>query len=150
MPVNVIATSLMPLSQTVSWTLVLRQAGGPASSPHHFYPTIGGVAFFYCAWALYNRYLGGVPQELGQFSMGIMVLACYTERRLYCLAACTLIMLNYLAPLGLVVPLSAEQMARQFKKDTRSIAIVWAYIFKLYLLSNLALWSTVFYQIYQS
>lgn len=141
MPVNVVATSLMPISQAVSWTLVLQQ--GPPN-----YPVLAGVAGFYCAWALYNRYLNGIPQELGQYSMGCMVIAGLCQHRFASLAACGLILLNFGAALGLVGLWNAETLARRIKKDTRRISIVWAYIFKLYLISNLALWSTVFYKIY--
>jgi hypothetical protein len=85
--------------------------------------------------------------------MGLMALACHTppsQRRLYSLVTCGLILFNYLAPIIVVLPMDAATLARKFKKDTRKVAVTWAYIFKLYLLSNLALWSTIFYQIYQS
>jgi hypothetical protein len=146
MPINIIATSLMPISQAVAWYLVLRNGDGQPN-----YSMFAGIAGFYCAWALYNRYLGDLKQELGQYSMGLMVLACgWSQNRFASMAACGLILVNYAVPIGVVFPLSAHDMAQKFRKDTRPIAIAWAYIFKLYLISNVGLWSTVLYQLYQN
>jgi hypothetical protein len=146
MSINVIAMALMPISQGVSWYFVLSNATGTP-----LYPTVCGIASFYCAWALYNRYLAGVVQELGQYSMGAAALATYFQHRPLSMAATGLVLFNFVAPGYLIVwKWSVRELAKNVKQDTSALGMVWARIFKLYFVSNIALWCTILYKFYHT
>lgn len=140
MAVSLITTTLMPVSQAVAWFLVFEQ---------ELYSSIFKVSLFYCLWALYNKYLGGLPQELGHISMGFLALSAYYRNRTSSMIACGLVFFNFAAPaILIVVAWSPEKLAEKVKKDTSSAGIMWAYIFKLYFVSNMALWGNVLYKLY--
>jgi hypothetical protein len=141
-PVNPVALALMPVSQLVSWKLI-------QSETYPLYPTISGIAAFYCVWALYNLWIEGNHRELGHISMGLLAVAAYFEKRNLTIAATGLVIINFFLPVLYLVPMSAHDMAKLIKESTSTWAIVWAYIFKLYLLSNLALFSTILYKVVQ-
>ncbi|KAL3925066.1 MAG: hypothetical protein SGARI_005916 [Bacillariaceae sp.] len=100
-------------------------------------------------WALYNRYLGGRPQELGHISMGIMAITAFFQRKYLAMAACALVIANF----GVVVPLIFSKgpagLAKMIQKDTSALSMTWAYIFCVYILSNVVLWCYVLYRLYQ-
>jgi hypothetical protein len=142
MPINIIATSLMPISQAVSWYMVLNQP---------LYRSVFAIALFYCLWALYNRFLAGVTQELGQYSMGLAALATWYKSRPLSMAAACLVLLNFGVPAYYILwKWDATEVAKMIKNDTSELAIVWARVFKAYFVSSIALWITILYKFYRS
>jgi hypothetical protein len=141
MAINTVAMSLMPISQVVSWYLVLNKP---------LYPSVASIASFFCLWALYNRYIQG-QKELGQYSMGLAVLATCYKHRPFSMAATGLILVNFVVPAYFILyKWDAAELAKTVKKDTSSLAILWAKVFKAYFVSNICLWSTVFYKLYHN
>jgi hypothetical protein len=136
--VNVVGMALMPASQAVAWYLILQKS---------LYPSVFKVSAFYCAWALYNKYLGGQTKELGHISMGLLALAAYAERKYPTIAATALVLANFGIPAYYLLAWSPSELAEKVKGDTSHLAIVWARIFKAYFVSNLGLWSTVLYKL---
>jgi hypothetical protein len=140
MGINLFLLALMPVSQSVAWYLVLTKP---------LYNSVSAITLFYCIWALYNRYLGGNPKELGQFSMGLAAIATYLKHRPFSLAATGLVWFNFVGVSYLVLWLwDATQLAKTVKNDISSLAITWAYVFKVYFVSNIGLWSVVLYKLY--
>lgn len=133
MAVNIVAMALMPVSQMVSWYLVLY-------SP--LYESVYKIAAFYCAWAIYNR-LTTTPQELGFISMGILSISAYKQHRTATLIGNILVLINFAGPAMLILQWSAAKLARKLKKSDDRLAIIWAHIFKLYFVSNILLWGLV-------
>jgi hypothetical protein len=140
MSVNPIATTLMPLSQAVSWYLVLNQP---------LLPSLSKISTFYCAWALYKKIAQGDQKELGHISMGILAVTSYSGKRYASLAGTVLVLANFLLPAYYVFSWSVEKVAEKLKKDVTNKTIKWAYIFKAYFVSNLALWGMVCYKLSQ-
>ena len=143
MAISNIGLGLMPLSQCVAWYWV-RTTPMPA-----LYTNVSELAAFYCAWALYNRYLAGSKQELGHFSMGAAMVTTYFQHRWASLVGGSLVLLNFL----LVAPIvlwqwDAATLAQKVKRDTSSKGILWAYTFKGYFVSQILLWSTILYNFY--
>jgi hypothetical protein len=140
MSVNIIKTSLMPISQAVSWYMVSNQP---------LYPAVSKISTFYCLWALYNKYLAGQKEELGHISMGLLAVATFMKKKNVSIAANVLVLANFLLPAYYVVlSWSAKKVALKVKKSDTDQAILWAYIFKAYFISNIFLWSTVLYKFY--
>ena len=139
MSINIATTALMPVSQVIAWFLVLR-------APLSF--SIWRIAAFYCAWAIYNRFSGN-PRELAFISMGTLAAASYHGNRMASLAGTVLVFLNYAGPGVLVFKWSAATLAKKVKGSKTNAGILWAYVFKLYFLSNIILWGTVFYKIWE-
>ena len=136
-----IRTALMPLSQAIAWYMVLQL--------RPLLPQVFRIALFYCVWALYNKYFGGIPQELGHISMGLLALAAYTNHRRGSIAATALVLINYLLALGIIVTYSAHDLSTKMKKRDDWLGHSWAYTFQLYVLSNLALWTLVLVELVQ-
>ncbi|GKY99792.1 hypothetical protein MPSEU_000933000 [Mayamaea pseudoterrestris] len=134
-------TALMPASQAVAWYLVLRQRPLLAQ--------VWKIALFYCIWALHNKYADGVTQELGQYSMGLLALAAYFNHRRASIAATVLVLINYLLALGIILSLTAHDMAMKSKNRDDWLGMTWAHTFQLYVLSNLALWTLVLVELMQ-
>lgn len=152
MAINLWTTALMPISQLVSWYLVATSTTGSStsSSMTQFYNRLGAIAGFYCAWALYNRYLGGNVRELGQYSMGVLTICSYYHKYAPTVLATCLVLFNFLAPsYFILIKWNSTELARNVKNDTSSLAITWANIFKAYFVSNIALWSYVLYKFYK-
>ena len=137
MSVNLMKTSLMPISQAVSWYLVSYQP---------LYPSVFKISTFYCLWALYNKYLAGQKQELGHISMGMLAVATFLEKRNFSIAANVLVLANFLLPSYYVLSWSAKKLATTVKKSDTDQAILWAYVFKAYFVSSIFLWGTVLYK----
>jgi hypothetical protein len=135
-----IRTILMPASQAVAWHMILRQRPLLAQ--------VWKISLFYCLWALWNRY-GTGAQELGHFSMGLLTLAAYYNHRRAAIAATTLVLLNFLVALGIVVTWTTHDIAAKMKKRDDGLAMTWAHMFQLYVLSNLALWTMVLVELVQ-
>jgi hypothetical protein len=141
MSINPVTTALMPISQTVAWYLV---STTPATAS--LFQPVGALSTFYCLWALYNKYLGGTPQELGHISMGLLALASFSEKRVAAIAATLLVLLNFAVPAYTVLSWSAEEAAKIVKKTTSKAGIIWAYIWKAYFVSSICFWSVVLYK----
>jgi hypothetical protein len=136
-----IRTALMPLSQAVAWYMILHQRPLLAQ--------VWKIAAFYCIWALYNRYFGGIPQELGHISMGVLAVAAYSNHRRASIAGTALVLINYLLALGIIVTYTAHDLAINSKKRDDWLGMTWAHTFQLYVLSNLALWTMVMVELVQ-
>ena len=141
--VNPFGVGLMSLSQVVSWYLVLNQG-----SDQQLFDSVSKIAAFYCGWALVNRYLGGNSGELGHFSMGILAIAAYLKSRIGSLVGTGIVLVNYGVAFyfGFLLFGSAKKFAKAAKESVETIAIVWVYVFQAYVVSNLCMWSTVFYK----
>lgn len=150
MAINLFTMALMPISQSVAWYLVVTgSATVSTASLHTFYSVIRFIAGFYCAWALYNRYLGGNVRELGQYSMGILTICTHYHQYVPSVVATGLVLSNFLLPsYFILVKWNATELARNVKNDTSRVAVAWAVVFKVYFISNLCLWSYVFYKFY--
>jgi hypothetical protein len=109
---------------------------------------VSEIAAFYCAWALYNRYLGGVTQELGHFSMGAAAITAFLQNRIAALIGGTLVLLNFLLVSSLIIQWDAHTLAEKFKQDTSPKGILWAYTFKCYFVSQILLWGSILYSFY--
>jgi len=135
-----VATALLPLSQSVSWYLVL--------SDRPLYQSVWRISLFYAFWALYNVLGQGEKRELGHITMGLLSLTTYFEKRIPSIGATGLVMAHYaLAAYYLVFVMSAEKVAREVKGTASPETIRWAYIFKTYLVSNIALYGTILYKL---
>ena len=137
MAISIIALALMPISQVVSWYLVLSDQRPP------LYTAIFRISSFYCAWAIYNRFFVA-PQELGYISMGCLIVASYFEKRTWSMAAVALILVNFILPAFMIFPASAAELAMAVKNDDSQLGMVWAWVFKLYFVSHISLWCLVF------
>jgi hypothetical protein len=98
-------------------------------------------------WALYNKYLGGRPQEMGHVSMGLMAVTSYLEKRYLSMGACSLVILNFAVVVPFLITKGPTGIAKIIYKDTSGITIAWAYTFIIYILSNVGLWSYVLYRL---
>jgi len=134
------------------------------------------ISYFYTVWALYNKYLGGKPsKEQGHISLGLFTLMClsisttgsknnqylnsYLEMtnsntmKIPLLLSCGLVVLNFAIVIPLIISMKGPtQFASKVHKDDRNnvsmLTRIWGYVFTLYIISNICLWSYVFYQFY--
>jgi hypothetical protein len=146
--VKIIPMLLMPISNGVAWYWMY------CGTPHgdHAYALLQNVwkiALFYMIWALYNRYLGGRPQELGHISTGLLALTAYLQKKYLSMAACGLVTLNFAVVVPLILSKGPAGMAMLIYKEKTPLSMTWAYIFTAYILSNVVLWSYVLYRLYQ-
>jgi hypothetical protein len=133
--------ALMPLSQAASWYLILKQA---------LYPSIFKISIFYCLWALYNRFVMGATLEMGHYSMGGMAIASLVQKRTVSIIACLLVLFNFLAfSYWILWSLGVKELALLFKGTGSTIGIVWAWTFKAYFVSQIALWSHILWKLWK-
>lgn len=152
MAINIFPMLLMPISQATAWYLVMMYNDDAEEQifAATFYSSICYIAFFYCLWALYNRYLGGVDQELGHFTMGILSIATFVQSYIGSVVGTVLVLFNFLfvSYFFLFKWWKFEELANNVKNDTSSLGITWAVICKAYFVSNISLWSIVLYKFY--
>lgn len=142
MAVNTFTMALMPISQAASWYAVLRKP---------LFPSLFFIALFYCLWAVYNKYFGGSPQELGHISMGILALTAFFRHRKSTMVAVCIVLLNFLLPAYLIlIAWGPHKLAIQVKDDASAKGLLWAIIFKLYFVSHIGLWIFVLMRLYHS
>ena len=134
----------MPISQAISWYLVLRPQGS-----HALMDQVWKVASFYGVWALYNRFIQGVRMEMAYITMGLLAWAAHSHSQRGSIAGTVLVLLNYLMAFGIIVSYSAHDMAEKGKKRTDKLALTWAHTFKAYVCSNLAMWGLVLVRLIQ-
>jgi hypothetical protein len=171
--VKIIPMLLMPISNIISWYFILNFSNNFNS----LLSIVWKITLFYTLWALYNKYFGGKPQELGHISLGLLTLTCLliinstgnnqffssffnTSSNknkipfLLLLFSCGLVVLNFAIVIPLIISMKGPTQfaSKVFKeKDRNNISIptrVWGYIFTVYIISNVILWSYVFYQFY--
>jgi hypothetical protein len=123
----------MFLSQVVSWQWVLKLP---------LYTSVYRLSVFYFLWALYNRYMGGQVHELGHFSFALMAAAAYFEKPRFCMAASLLVFVQYAVAFYLCFSVSASSWALGIHGETTRMAVLWAWAFRAYVISNLGLWGT--------
>ena len=174
--VKIIPLLLMPISNIRSWFLILNVNDSSSTSDFNsLLSIVWKISYFYTVWALYNKYLGGKPQEQGHISLGLLTLMClsisttgsknnqylnsYLEMtnsntmKIPLLFSCGLVVLNFAIVIPLIISMKGPtQFASKVHKDDRNnvsmLTRVWGYVFTLYIISNICLWSYVFYQFY--
>jgi hypothetical protein len=137
--INPLITALMPVSQTVAWYLVLTPSYG-------LFKSVSGISAFYCAWALFKRFIQGESKELGHISMGLLAVASFMQKKNFSIAATGLVLANFALPAYFVFSWSAQELAQKIKKTTSEEGIIWAWIFKVYFVSSICFWSFVLYR----
>jgi hypothetical protein len=136
---NPVTTALMPISQALAWFFVL-------SPRFSLYKAVTEIASFYCAWALYKRFILGDSMEWGYITMGLLALMSHMENKKLSIAATALVLANFGVFAYSVFTLSANDLAENAQDSTSTGAIVWAYLFKAYFLSSVCFWSTVLFK----
>jgi len=142
--INPFTTALMPVSQVVSWYLILK-----SSRQSLLNPNVASIALFYCMWALWKRYIDGNAQELGHISMGVMSVAAFSQKRVPSLVGALIVISNFILAVCLVFPMSLADLAEAVKHETGSWGILWAIIFKAYIASSTCLWFVILNKIYE-
>jgi hypothetical protein len=141
MTVSVVATALMPISQAVAWYMVLQSNIADRRS---IYSAVWKISAFYCAWALFNRFFQGVTEELGMYSMGFLAVASFFQKKIFSIIGTVLVLLNFGLPAySILIAWGPSELAETVKNSDTELAIIWAYIFKLYFVSNFCLWGLV-------
>lgn len=141
MPINLITLALMPISQGASWYLIIKES---------LYPSIFKIAVFYAVWALYNRFFLGATLEMGHYSMGVMAVCSYFQKRPISIMACVLVLVNFLAfAYWILLAMGPRELAAVFKHDAATLGIIWAWTFKAYFLSQISLWSFILWKLYK-
>ena len=87
---------------------------------------------------------------MGHYSMGLLAFAAYKNNRRASIAATILVLLNYLLALGIIVTMTADDLASKAKKRDDLFGMAWAHTFQVYVLSNLALWTFVLVELVHS
>ena len=176
--VKIIPLLLMPISNIRSWFLILNNVNDSSSTSSEFNSLLSivwKISYFYTVWALYNKYLGGKPQEQGHISLGVLTLMClsisttgsknnqylnsYLEMtnsntmKIPLLLSCGLVVLNFAIVIPLIISMKGPTQfaSKVFKDDRTNVSMltrIWGYVFTLYIISNICLWSYVFYQFY--
>jgi hypothetical protein len=144
-------TALMPISQAIFWYSLLSPSPAPSVD---VYTTIFRSAFFYGAWALVNKFIGGNKRERAYYTMSLAVVASYLEQQYFTIVSSALIFLNYAVPAYYLFPMTTKALAKVTGKgdgeSKPSTAVkVWAVIFKLYFLSSMAFWLSAIYKLTQ-
>ena len=139
MAVVIYGMLLMPLSQVVAWILIWR------AQSTDLYPAVTHIAFFYFLWAVFNFYFLGVP-DLGMFSMGFLTCASFFRKRIVSMMGSVLVLFNFGLASYIAFSQSATALALAAKEGTGSLELAWAWMFRIYVLSNLALWSFCLYK----
>jgi hypothetical protein len=146
--VKIVPMLLMPISNGVAWYWIY--VGTPrGDQAYALLQTVWKIALFYMIWALYNKYLGGRPQELGHISTGLLALTAYLQKKYLAMGACGLVILNFALVIPVILSKGLGGMAMLIYKEKTALSMTWAYIFTAYILSNVLLWSYVLYRLYQ-
>ena len=124
---------LMVVAQVVAWVMVTTLHEEPSLRLD-----LGGLAVFHALWAVRN-FVYVAKRERGMITYGVLAVGCFFALWRVTLLGIAMVWLSYtfVAWMG-VATFSASKLA-YVRKQT----LVWAYIFKLYVLSNLALWPYV-------
>jgi hypothetical protein len=146
MTIKIVPWLLMPISNITSWVLIVSSPRGDSAAV--LLERVWKIATFYMLWALYNKYLGGRPQELGHVSMGLMAITAFFRMKYPSMAACALVILNFAVVVPIIVSNGPKGLAKLLYKDTSALTMVWAYTFVMYILSNVCLWCYVMYRLY--
>jgi hypothetical protein len=160
--IDPIRTSLMPMSQIISWYYVIQYQ----NDIHALYLVVMYVSLFYALWALYNTLTQHI-HDLGLYTMGIVTAVCYygsqtknsynppssltsSSSKTMILSALTFVWLNFIVvSYWVLYQFNAKKLAEAFKNNTTSTGITWAYVLKSYFISQIILWSFLFYRFYQ-
>ena len=134
---------LMPLTQAVSWYLILFRSEGMS-----LFDCVWKVAAFYCGWALVNKYVAGRDEELGYFPFGLLAIMSFLRFRLGSLVATFIVWAFFVAAMYFLFSAfdSQEAIAIEFKGNSGRLSIAWVYTLQAYGFSNVLLWLTVFYK----
>jgi len=149
--VSPVATALMPISQAAAWFFLTRSGDDVAA----VYGTVSKAAAFYCAWALFKKFIEGEARELGHISMGTLAIASSGVfgpyySKLASIGGCALVLLNFGLPAYyILIKWNASKLAQVVKNDTSATGVLWAYIFKIYYVSSMIFWSVALYKIWK-
>ena len=75
--------------------------------------------------------------------MGTFALISMTERRNYAILAALIVLLNLAVSLGSCIYFGPRNLAKVLHKSTGDVAIVWAFVFTVYMVSQVAMWSSI-------
>ena len=144
----VVSTSLMPISQTAAWFALITSGNNAANPTNKLYTTLAVTSSFYCGWALYKVLIQGDENELGQYSMGLTAVATFCQSKYASLGGLGLVVANFALAIYLVMGMSAAKLAEVVKQTNSTEGIIWAWIFKAYLLSSFVFWSVAFSRVW--
>lgn len=151
--INPIRTALMPVSQLIAWYWVIKNQNDIIG----LYLHVMLISIFYCLWALYSTIIEK-QFDLGLYSMGICALVCYyhyyykitNSSYNIILYSVGFVLFNYLLPSYMIlIAWDAKKLAKIAKNDITPTGITWAYVTKVYFISNIILWSYIFYRFYK-
>ena len=142
---TVIGIILMVASQATAWYLLSHDFRYP------LFRSVCGLATFYTVWALYLKFFGGRPGELGVYTFGALAICSFFQQRILSLIAAVVVCLNFALGIFLSSSLGAEGFASAVGKDSDPSALVatWYFIFELYLVSSLLFWGWTSVKLYQ-
>jgi|UniRef100_A0A8J9SFN1 hypothetical protein len=140
-PHSLVGIILMPVSQIFAWHTVLKR------SP--LFTQVFYISMFYFGWALWKRIFLHDSGEIGFIPFGLLALTSYLGKRNYSVIATLLLLINFGFAAKLAFGNNANQLAKMIKDDTSAIGIVWAYMFKAYIISSICLWGKVFHDFLQ-
>ena len=146
MGVNVIAASLMPISQIAAW-FALSKTDSASDPTKALYLTLGATAAFYCAWALFNVFVENDTNELGHYTMGLAAIGCFCQSKYVSLAGIGLVILNFILALFLVFGMSAADLAHAAKDSDTWAGIAWSWIFRAFAISSTVFWCLAFHMV---
>lgn len=134
---------LMPSSLAVASYLVFFHPSH-ANSTHLFW-ALCRIGLFYAGWTIYKKIFQGDTQDLGHITMGFLAFVSYMQWPGATLIAASIIWLHYALAFYLVfVKLdTAEALAQAVKRTTAPVALVWAWVFRIYVCLNLVFWYMV-------
>jgi hypothetical protein len=167
----IIGLVLMAASNAVAWHMVSKSttsSSASSTSPaslSDLRSAVWKIALFYTLWALYNKYLGGRPQDLGHGSFGLLLLSCLVTARfgsnsngsslitrIPLMLSCGLVVLNYAVVVPMILKAGGPNAfaGRVWKVrggDDPRIAL-WGYGFSAYIASSVVLWCYCCYLFY--
>jgi hypothetical protein len=150
----------MPASQAAAYWLLLSGAslryfssggggaGGAAAAAArvaHLYHGLAAVSAFYASWALYKRWFQGDANDLGHVTMGFLCASSLLRRPHLAAAANVVVLLHFVFALYLVFVLfpTAAALAKAVKKSVTAGTLTWAWVLRVYMVSNTFLWYRV-------
>jgi hypothetical protein len=147
----------MPASQVAAYWLLLgngsfrylSSAGAAVQDGSariaHLFNGLALVSAFYASWALYKRWFQGDTNDLGHVTMGFLCVSSLLKRPYLTAAATLIVLLHYLFALYLVFIMfpTAAKLAKAVKKTVTTSTVVWAWVLRMYMVSNTYLWYQV-------
>eukprot|EP00527_Entomoneis_sp_CCMP2396_P006004 CAMPEP_0198139718 /NCGR_PEP_ID=MMETSP1443-20131203/2973_1 /TAXON_ID=186043 /ORGANISM="Entomoneis sp., Strain CCMP2396" /LENGTH=160 /DNA_ID=CAMNT_0043801921 /DNA_START=130 /DNA_END=612 /DNA_ORIENTATION=+ len=139
---TMLGITLMVASQSLAWYLLSND------SKYRIYRSVCGLSTFYATWALYLKFFDGRSGELGMYSMGLLAICSFFEKRIPSICASGVVMLNFSLAIYGVFPLGCEEFAEAVHRDMdpHLLISIWCITFKTYLISSLCFWGFAAYK----